>query len=191
MEHSKKLDLSISAADLKRIEQILDYHFSRPERVALALTHSSWANEHGLGQAHNERLEFLGDAVLELCISWELFTRFPQAREGDMTRVRSQLVGTTSLAQRARETGIDQLLRLGRGEEQQGGQNRFFHFGESFLFVSNIGFRRSASPADGAAPPAGTMRAGLRRRSLLPECGLPALKFGNTKIRKVECRSKR
>lgn len=50
MEHSKKLDLSISAADLKRIEQILDYHFSRPERVALALTHSSWANEHGLGR---------------------------------------------------------------------------------------------------------------------------------------------
>ena len=50
MEHSKKLDLSISAADLERIEQILDYHFSRPERVALALTHSSWANEHGLGQ---------------------------------------------------------------------------------------------------------------------------------------------
>ena len=96
MEHSKKLDLSISAADLERIERILDYHFSRPERVALALTHSSWANEHGLGQAHNERLEFLGDAVLELCISWELFTRFPQAREGDMTRVRSQLVGTTS-----------------------------------------------------------------------------------------------
>ena len=124
MEHSKKLDLSISAADLKRIEQILDYHFSRPERVALALTHSSWANEHGLGQAHNERLEFLGDAVLELCISWELFTRFPQAREGEMTRVRSQLVGTTSLAQRARETGIDQLLRLGRGEEQQGGRSR-------------------------------------------------------------------
>ena len=124
MEHSKKFDLSISAADLERIEQILDYHFSRPERVALALTHSSWANEHGLGQAHNERLEFLGDAVLELCISWELFTRFPQAREGDMTRVRSQLVGTTSLAQRARETGIDQLLRLGRGEEQQGGRSR-------------------------------------------------------------------
>ena len=124
MEHSKKLDLSISAADLERIEQILDYHFSRPERVALALTHSSWANEHGLGQAHNERLEFLGDAVLELCISWELFTRFPQAREGDMTRVRSQLVGTTSLAQRARETGIDQLLRLGRGEERQGGRSR-------------------------------------------------------------------
>ena len=124
MEHSKKLDLSISAADLERIERILDYHFSRPERVALALTHSSWANEHGLGQAHNERLEFLGDAVLELCISWELFTRFPQAREGDMTRVRSQLVGTTSLAQRARETGIDQLLRLGRGEEQQGGRSR-------------------------------------------------------------------
>ena len=124
MEHSKKLDLSISAVDLERIEQILDYHFSRPERVALALTHSSWANEHGLGQEHNERLEFLGDAVLELCISWELFTRFPQAREGDMTRVRSQLVGTTSLAQRARETGIDQLLRLGRGEERQGGRSR-------------------------------------------------------------------
>ncbi len=124
MEQSKKHDLSISATERERIERILDYHFSQPERVALALTHSSWANEHGLGQAHNERLEFLGDAVLELCISWELFTRFPQAREGDMTRVRSQLVGTTSLARLARETGIDRLLRLGRGEEQQGGRSR-------------------------------------------------------------------
>ena len=149
MEHSKKLDLSISAADLERIERILDYHFSRPERVALALTHSSWANEHGLGQAHNERLEFLGDAVLELCISWELFTRFPQAREGDMTRVRSQLVGTTSLAQRARETGIDQLLRLGRGEEQQGGRSRDAVLSVDYIFTPpywNVSFTLSGFP---------------------------------------------
>ena len=77
------------------LQDRIGYRFKDESLLVLAVTHSSWANEHGLGQAHNERLEFLGDAVLELCISWELFTRFPQAREGDMTRVRSQLVGTT------------------------------------------------------------------------------------------------
>ena len=85
MEHSKKLDLSISAADLERIEQILDYHFSRPERVALALTHSSWANEHGLGQAHNERLEFLGDSVLQITVSLYLYTNMTTVPEGGLT----------------------------------------------------------------------------------------------------------
>lgn len=102
----------------------LGHRFRRPELLELALTHSSWANERGAGHAHNERLEFLGDAVLELCVSTELFRRFPTVREGELTRLRAHLVSTTGLAQRARELGLDAHLRLGRGEEQQGGRSR-------------------------------------------------------------------
>lgn len=102
----------------------LGHTFARPELLELALTHSSWANEFGAGDAHNERLEFLGDAVLELCVSAELFRRFPDVREGDLTRLRSRLVSTVGLAERARELGLDARLRLGRGEEQQGGRSR-------------------------------------------------------------------
>ncbi len=106
------------------IEEMLHYTYSRPELLEMALTHSSWANEHGQGQAHNERQEFLGDAVLELCVSWELFSRFPEAREGDLTRLRSRLVSTTGLADLARELGLQHHLKLGRGEECQGGRDR-------------------------------------------------------------------
>lgn len=106
------------------LEKTLDHVFARPELLDLALTHSSWANECGAGQAHNERQEFLGDAVLELCVSWELFRRFPEAREGELTKLRAHLVSTVSLAERARELGLDALLKLGRGEENQGGRGR-------------------------------------------------------------------
>lgn len=106
------------------LEERLDHVFARPELLDLALTHSSWANECGGGQRHNERQEFLGDAVLELCVSWELFRRFPKAREGELTKLRARLVSTVSLAERARQLGLDGLLKLGRGEERQGGRDR-------------------------------------------------------------------
>lgn len=106
------------------VEKALGYVFQKPELLHLALTHSSWANESGDTAEHNERQEFLGDAVLELCVSWELFTRFPGAREGDLTRLRSQLVSTRALAELTRELGLDLCLRLGRGEESQGGRQR-------------------------------------------------------------------
>lgn len=106
------------------LEEALHYTYSRYELLELALTHSSWASEQSIGQAHNERQEFLGDAVLELCVSWELFSRFPEAREGDLTRLRSKLVCTEELADLARELGIDAFLKLGKGEESQGGRAR-------------------------------------------------------------------
>lgn len=115
---------SPSALARAALEKTLDHAFARPQLLDLALTHSSWANECGAGQAHNERQEFLGDAVLELCVSWELFRRFPEAREGELTRMRAHLVSTVSLAERARELGLDALLKLGRGEENQGGRGR-------------------------------------------------------------------
>ncbi len=100
------------------------YEFNNIELLQRALTHSSWANENKSLLPHNERQEFLGDAVLEVCVSWELFSRFPHAREGHLTKLRSSLVSTKTLAELARELGVDQDLNLGRGEESQGGRKR-------------------------------------------------------------------
>ena len=106
------------------VKKRLGHSFARRELLDLALTHSSWANEYSCGQEHNERQEFLGDAVLELCVSWEIYKRFPTAREGELTKMRSNLVSAVSLAERARDLGLDVLLKLGRGEENQGGRKR-------------------------------------------------------------------
>jgi ribonuclease-3 len=98
--------------------------FADPSLLDMALTHSSFANERGEGGGHNERLEFLGDAVLELCVSEELFSLFPEAPEGELTLLRSQLVNESSLATMARRLGLAGHVRLGRGEENQGGRSR-------------------------------------------------------------------
>jgi ribonuclease-3 len=84
--------------------------------VLEALTHPSYANEQGLGP-HNQRLEFLGDAVLGLCVTELLFQRFPEADEGVLTSMRAQLVNTDALADWAREQEITEALLLGRGAE--------------------------------------------------------------------------
>lgn len=105
------------------LQVALGYTFTQPDRLLMALTHSSFANEHDLPH-HNERLEFLGDAVLGLCVSWALYTRFPDAREGDMTRLRSRLISSPFLADIAQEIGLERCLMLGKGEENQGGRQR-------------------------------------------------------------------
>ncbi|GAB7079821.1 ribonuclease III [Megalodesulfovibrio paquesii] len=102
----------------------IHYTFCEVKLLDQALTHSSWANEHGGKEPHNERLEFLGDAALELCVTQELFERFPDEREGEMTRMRARLVSQPSLSGAARRIGLDGCLRLGRGEESQGGRER-------------------------------------------------------------------
>lgn len=68
------------------LQDRIGYRFKDESLLVLAVTHSSWANEHSAGNAHNERLEFLGDAVLEIAVSAQLFARFPDAREGELTR---------------------------------------------------------------------------------------------------------
>ncbi len=82
--------------------------------LGLALTHPSYANENRVA-ADNQRLEFLGDAVLGLCISELLFSRFPDANEGSLTQLRAQLVNTEWLAEWGRSVGVSEVLRLGRG----------------------------------------------------------------------------
>lgn len=84
-----------------------------------ALTHPSFSNEMRDG-VDNQRLEFLGDAVLELCVTDWLFRSYPEANEGELTRRRAQIVNADALAQFARHAGVDQALRLGRGAEANG-----------------------------------------------------------------------
>ncbi|MBN2141372.1 MAG: ribonuclease III [Desulfovibrionaceae bacterium] len=110
--------------DLNALQEDIHYRFGQVKLLAQALTHSSWANEQGGGLSDNERLEFLGDAVLELCVSEEAFRRYPEAPEGALTQVRSRLVKEKTLAGLARALGLDVFVRLGRGEEIQGGRQR-------------------------------------------------------------------
>ncbi len=107
---------------LSELEERLQYRFHDISLLATALTHSSWANEHNT--VHNERLEFLGDAVLEVNVSHEIYKRFPQEREGGMTRLRSRLVSEGKLAELARSLHLGEMLFMGRGEEAQGGRER-------------------------------------------------------------------
>ena len=99
----------------------LRYRFHRQELLTEALTHASFANESGLSRC-NERLEFLGDAVLELCVSERLYRERPDAEEGDLTRWRSALVCAPNLARWGRLWGIPACLLLGKGF-RRGGPN--------------------------------------------------------------------
>src|SRR5690606_31010164 len=88
-----------------------------------ALTHRSYAYEHG-GVPHNERLEFLGDAILGQAITVELFTSYPDLDEGDLAKRRASVVSTVALAEVARSIGLGEHLLLGKGEELTGGRDK-------------------------------------------------------------------
>ena len=92
------------------------------EQLAVALTHRSWVAENG-GQ-DNERLEFLGDAVLQLVVTDQIMASFPKAPEGQLSRIRSRLVRSSALAELAHDWELGQSLRLGVGEERSGGRER-------------------------------------------------------------------
>ena len=101
------------------LEAALGHRFERPEQLAVALTHRSF----GEGE-NNEKLEFLGDAVLALAMSDLLMARFPEAREGDLSKMRASLVNAEVLARKARELDLGRWLRLGKGEEKNGGREK-------------------------------------------------------------------
>mgnify|MGYP001393582478 CR=1 FL=1 len=92
--------------------------------LSRALTHRSYLNEHNEALEDNERLEFLGDAVLDFVVGAWLYNRYPEMPEGDLTRMRSALVHTQRLAWFARQIGLGNAMRLGRGEAQGGGRER-------------------------------------------------------------------
>ncbi len=111
---------SIPYADL---QERLGYSFARVELLEMALTHRSFANETGFG-VNYERLEFLGDAVLGLLTAEWLYLRNPGMTEGELSKLKSQLVRTGALAVHARRLGLGEALRLGVGEARSGGGNK-------------------------------------------------------------------
>lgn len=110
---------------MENLQKDIKYQFHQESLLRQALTHSSYANEHHLDKLYNnERLEFLGDAVLELISSDMLFRRFPKMQEGQLSKKRASLVCEPALAYCAREIHLGNYLRLGHGEDMNGGRER-------------------------------------------------------------------
>lgn len=110
---------------MKTLETKLGYQFQNPKLLDHALTHSSYANEHHLGSiSSNERLEFLGDSVLGMIVADHLYRTFPDLPEGDLTRIRANLVCEGSLVLVAKEWDLGRYLKLGKGENACGGRSR-------------------------------------------------------------------
>ncbi len=106
------------------LSQRLGVPFSDHLLLSRALTHRSFLNEHPEAIEDNERLEFLGDAVLDFLVGAWLYNRFPEMAEGELTRLRSALVRTEQLASFSTEIGLGNAMRLGRGEAESGGRQR-------------------------------------------------------------------
>ncbi len=119
-EYSQRLEI------LLRFQKSLNLNFSSLALLDMALTHRSYMNEAGSGErvAHNERLEFLGDAVLGQAVASILYERMPDGTEGDLARIKSLVVSEQSLASVASSAGIPEALRMGRGEELSGGRSK-------------------------------------------------------------------
>jgi ribonuclease III len=111
--------------------------FRDPSLLRRALTHRSYLNENieARAESHNERLEFLGDAVLDFIAGAWLFENFPQLDEGKLTTLRAALVRVSTLADFSREIGIPELMRMGKGEVDTGGRNRSNIIGDAFEAV--------------------------------------------------------
>src|SRR3990172_11530904 len=101
--------------DWERLQQAIGYRFAQPALLGQALTHRSH------GTPHNERLEFLGDSILNCVVAAELCSRFGSAREGDLSRLRAKLVRQETLHQIAQALSLGECLRLGEGELKSGG----------------------------------------------------------------------
>lgn len=117
---------------LEDLQSALGHRFRDQALLALALTHPSVAHEDGGGQNHNQRLEFLGDAVIQLAVTSELYHRFPGMGEGALTQARAQLVNRTSLACQARRLTLGDHVILSRGEESSGGRTRSSTLADAF-----------------------------------------------------------
>jgi len=119
--------------DLIALERILGYVFRDKINLLTAITHRSYLNEHkDAKQDHNERLEFLGDAVLELVVTDHLFHKYPHKPEGELTAVRSALVNTTSLSEASTKLGVNDYLLMSKGESKDMGRARQYILANAF-----------------------------------------------------------
>jgi ribonuclease-3 len=123
-------------AALDALQQALDHSFRDGDLLIRAITHPSYVNEHPDDEVgDNQRLEFLGDAVLDFVAGAWVYRQFPEFEEGPMTRLRASLVRTETLAQLAGMVGIGTALRLGHGEEEAGGRDRPANLCDAFEAV--------------------------------------------------------
>lgn len=111
-------------ANLTKLEERLGYRFANPSLLIEALTHGSYPQDDPAAGPHNQRLEFLGDSVLQFILTDALYHEFPAEREGVLSRRRAVLSKGGFLTQMARDLGLDAALRLSRSEEDSGGRNR-------------------------------------------------------------------
>ena len=119
--------------DFSRFEKVVGYSFRDRELLAQAFTHRSYLNEHReLTRDHNERLEFLGDAVLELAVTDHLYRAFPEATEGDLTSYRAALVNAITLSSVAQKLSMNDFLLLSKGESKDTGRARQFILANTF-----------------------------------------------------------
>ena len=119
-------------SDLAALQTRLGYSFRDESLLRLALTHPSVAHELGAPIQHNQRLEFLGDAVLQLALTRELYERFPTYDEGPLTKARAKLVNRRALGEHGRVTNLGAHLILSRGEEIHGGRERSSALADAF-----------------------------------------------------------
>ena len=110
---------------IKEVEAILGYVFKDKNILVTGLTHSSYANDYlGSSTKGNERLEFLGDAILDMVISADLYDRFPEKQEGFLSKLRAEIVCTEALAEVAEHFKLNEYMLMGKGEEAKGGRYR-------------------------------------------------------------------
>ncbi len=122
-------------SEFSEFQARLGYSFRDEGLLRLALTHPSVAHENGAPSPHNQRLEFLGDAVLQLVLTRELYEKFPAFDEGPLTKARAKLVNRRTLAEHARGLGLGEYLILSRGEETNGGRERASTLADGFEAV--------------------------------------------------------
>lgn len=120
---------------MNSLENRLNYKFKNINLLKNALIHSSYANEVRGNTHSNERLEFLGDSVLSIIVSEHIYTKFPNMPEGELTRMRASLVCEKSLCEFSRELGIGDYLKLGKGEDKNGGRERDSILADAFEAV--------------------------------------------------------
>src|SRR5207253_7392950 len=129
------------------LEEILGYQFHNSALLAQAMTHRSWAHEQVSPRAqqdarnlHNEALEFLGDSILGLVVADYLFKAYPQASEGELSRMKHRLVSARTLTKASTELGLGEFVRFGRGEEKSGGRGKHALLADVFEAVTGAIF---------------------------------------------------
>jgi ribonuclease-3 len=134
-------------SEFEELQTRLQYNFRNIELLRLALTHPSVAHEQGAPVQTNQRLEFLGDAVLQLVLTGELYAKFQSFGEGPLTKARAKLVNRRTLADRARQLGLGEHLIVSRGEEMHGGRDRVSSLADTFEAVLGAVFLDSGFEA--------------------------------------------